>query len=135
MLKTPGFIPVSANLAHYVAKSSHRGEMSHLGLEWVKWPPNRTNSGLSVVASDMELPLRKIAIWLSKIAKNLTFFQKKMPKFLLIFKKINFFLKKIKNFGNFFFLNVKFLAIFWHSNGNFPEGQIQVDTKWDKSGT
>ena len=31
--------------------------------------------------------------------------------------------EKMKIFGNFFEKNVKFLAIFWHSNGNFPEGQ------------
>ena len=34
----------------------------------------------------------------------------------------NFF-EKNENFWQ-FFLNVKFLAIFWHSNGNFPEGQL-----------
>ena len=72
------------------------------------------------------LTLRKIAIWLStnfqkldifskKIAKNFLFFQKKLPMAI--------FLKKMKIFGNFFWKNVKFLAIFWQSNGNFPEGQ------------
>ena len=34
------------------------------------------------------------------------------------------FLKKMKIFGNFFKKNVKVLAIFRQSNGNFPEGQI-----------
>jgi len=34
------------------------------------------------------------------------------------------FLKKMKILGNFFEKNVKFLEIFWQSNGNFPEGQI-----------
>ena len=32
-------------------------------------------------------------------------------------------LKKMTNFVH-FFLNIKFFAIFWHSNGNFPEGQV-----------
>ena len=32
-------------------------------------------------------------------------------------------------FGNFFEKNVKFLAIFWQSNGNFPEGQGSGATK------
>ena len=34
------------------------------------------------------------------------------------------FLKKCLVFGNFFEKDIKFLAIFWHSNGNFPEGQV-----------
>ena len=29
-------------------------------------------------------------------------------------------------FGNFFGKNVKFLAILRHSNGNFPEGQLET---------
>ena len=32
--------------------------------------------------------------------------------------------KKKKIFGNFFEKNVRFWAIFRHSNGNFPEGQM-----------
>ena len=36
------------------------------------------------------------------------------------------FLKKMKIVGNFFGKNVKFLAIFWQSNGNFPEGQVCI---------
>ena len=38
------------------------------------------------------------------------------------------FWKKMKIFGNFFGKNVKFLAIFWQSNGNFPEGQLKTTT-------
>ena len=30
-----------------------------------------------------------------------------------------FFVEKINHFWHFFFFNFKFLAIFWHSNGNF----------------
>ena len=41
----------------------------------------------------------------------------------------HFFLKKMKIFGNFFWKNVKFLAIFWQSNGNFPEGQYYTSTR------
>ena len=33
-------------------------------------------------------------------------------------------LKKKTTFGNFFDKNVKFLAMFWHSKGNFPESQL-----------
>ena len=33
------------------------------------------------------------------------------------------FVEKMTIFVNFFEKNVKFLAIFWQSNGNFPEGQ------------
>ena len=58
-------------------------------------------------------------------------------------KKIVFFV--------FFFKMSSFLQFFWHSNGNFPEGQVarsnvirnirfypkvgQITSKWDKSGT
>ena len=67
---------------------------------------------------------------LRKIAKNLTFFQNKLPKIFIFFKNIYaFFLKKMKIFGNFFWKNVKFLAIFWQSNGNFPEGQYYTSTR------
>ena len=65
-----------------------------------------------------DLTLRKIAIWLSKNCQ-----------------KLDIFLKKMKIFVNSFEKNVKILAIFWHSNGNFPEGQVvlQFGTKCDKS--
>ena len=56
-----------------------------------------------------------------KIAKNLTFFPKNMPK---IFFNGNFFLKKMKIFGNFIEKMSSFLQFFWHSNDNFPEGQV-----------
>ena len=36
------------------------------------------------------------------------------------------FLKKMKIFANFFEKYVKFLAIFWQSNGNFPEGHVWI---------
>ena len=47
-------------------------------------------------------------------------------------------LKKMKIFVNFFEKNVKFLAIFWQSNGNFPEGQVgtvqsaYMDIHWEE---
>ena len=44
-------------------------------------------------------------------------------------QKLDIFFKKIaKNFamGNFFLKKCNFLAIFSHSNGNFPEGQIRT---------
>jgi len=41
----------------------------------------------------------------------------------------------MKIFGNFFGKNVKFLAIFEQSNGNFPEGQISTDTPFVDSCT
>ena len=31
---------------------------------------------------------------------------------------------KQKNFWQFFWKYVEFLAFFWHSNGSFPEGQV-----------
>jgi len=34
----------------------------------------------------------------------------------------------MKIFINFFEKNVKFLAIFWQSNGNLPEGQVYNKT-------
>ena len=89
------------------------------------WP-----SGLTLGS---RLTLRKIAFWLSKIcrklkkkffliAKNCHFFKKKLPKlcccFLAIFKKDIFWQFKKKR--------REFLAIFWHSNGNFPEGQLII---------
>ena len=45
---------------------------------------------------------------------------KKLPKTWHLKKKC----QKIQNVGNFFGKNVNFLAFFWQSNGNFPEGQI-----------
>ena len=70
--------------------------------------------------------LPKTWYFFQKIAKNLTFFSKKLPKIFIFFKKIangNFF-EKNENFWQFFWKKkVKFLAIFWQSNGNFQEGQ------------
>ena len=59
-------------------------------------------------------PSGKLPFDCQKIDKNLTFKKK-------IAKIFNFF-QKIAN-GN-FLKKLKFLAIFWQSNGNFPEGQI-----------
>ena len=63
------------------------------------------------------LTLRKIAIWLSKNCQRLDIFSNKLTKILLT---------KMTNFVNFFEKNVKFLAVFWQSNGNFPECQLCV---------
>ena len=42
-------------------------------------------------------------------------------------------LKKRQFLSIFFWKNVKFLAFFWHSNGNFPEGQLGTDWNIDHS--
>ena len=62
-----------------------------------------------------ELTIWKIDISMSKNCQK-RHFKKKLPKIFIFFKKITIFF-------NFFEKNVKFLAIFWQSNGNFPEGQ------------
>ena len=69
-------------------------------------------------------PFGKLTFECQKIAKNLAF---KKKKIVIFFNKIanGNFVEKMTIFV-FFFLNVKFLAIFWHSNGNFPEGQIHT---------
>ena len=60
---------------------------------------------LYVADQGCDLTLRKIAIWMyKKIAKNLTFFQKKLPKIVIFFKKNcqwHFFWKNA-NFWQFF---------------------------------
>ena len=73
-----------------------------------------------------------------KIAKSLTFFPKKLPKIFFFFlnchwqffwkkwKFLAFFWKKWIFLAIFLKKNVKFLTIFWHSNGNFPEGQLFI---------
>ena len=58
-------------------------------------------------------PTAKLTFKCKKIAKNSLFLFNCHWQYL----KIN------DNFWQFFF-NVKFLAIFWHSNGNFQEGQV-----------
>ena len=53
---------------------------------------------------------------------------KNCQKLDIISKEIaigNFFLKKKENFWQFFGKYVMFLAVFLHSNGNFPESQNQ----------
>ena len=62
---------------------------------------------------DPNLTLRKIAIWMSVNCQKLDIFFKKIAN------------EKNENFWHFFF-KVKFLAIFWQSNGNFPEGQVKI---------
>ena len=53
---------------------------------------------------------------MSKNCQKLDIFSKKLTMAIL--------LKKMTIFVNFFEKNVKFLAIFGQSNGNFPEGQV-----------
>ena len=43
---------------------------------------------------------------------------------------LTIFLKK-DNCWHFFFIR-KFRAIFWHSNGNFPEGQLEIHVSWSR---
>ena len=64
----------------------------------------------SVAQPDGHLTLWKIAIWLSKIAKNLTFFSKKLTKIVIFFNKIannfcQFIFEKMSSFWQ--FLTVK----------------------------
>ena len=74
-----------------------------------KW---RTNKNWGDPVNTGDLTLRKIAIWMSKNWPKLDIFFKRIDKNFHFFQK------------NFFQKNVKFLAIFWQSNGNFPEGQV-----------
>ena len=53
------------------------------------------------------LPSGKLPFDCQKNCQKLDIFSKKIPKIFIFLKK-----------------NVKFLAIFWHSNGNFPEGEL-----------
>jgi len=62
-----------------------------------------------------------------KIAKNLTFFFNKIDKNCHYFQQNchwQFWWKKMTIFVNFFLKKMSSLAIFWQSNGNFPEGQV-----------
>ena len=64
-------------------------------------------------------PSGKLPYDCQKIAKKLTYFPKNC-------QKISFFSKKIWkkfHFWQFFLKKCLVLAIFWQSNGNFPEGQ------------
>ena len=69
-------------------------------------------------------PSGKLPYDCQKIAKNLTFFL--ITKIVIFFNKIAIgnFIEINDNFCQFFWKNVKFLAIFWQSYGNFPEGQV-----------
>ena len=72
-------------------------------------------------------PSGKLSFDCQKIAKNWHFFKKKIAKNFYFFQKKyqwHFFWKKKKIFDNFFEKNVKFLAIFGQSIGNFPEGLV-----------
>ena len=83
------------------------------------WP----NSDISRTQPD---PPENCHLTVKKLPKSWHIFQKNCPKFSFFFKKIaigNFF-EKMKIFGYFLKKNVKFLAIFWQSNGNFPKGQL-----------
>jgi len=55
---------------------------------------------------------------------------KKLPKIVIFSTKLlmAILLKKNDNYGNFFEKMSSFLAIFWHSNGNFPEGQLSTNS-------
>ena len=84
--------------------------------------------------SGNRLTLWKIAIWMSKNCKTLVIIYKQIAKIFLFFQKIvngNFFGKK-DTFWTFFENNVKFFVIFWHSNGNFPEGRVWYSTSGDR---
>ena len=73
----------------------------------------------------MSWPSGKLPFECQKITKNLTFLKKvdKNCHFFSTKLSMAILLKKWQFLSIFFFKNVKFLEIFWHSNGNFPEGQ------------
>ena len=77
-----------------------------------------------------DLNLRKIAIWMSKNCQKLDIFQQNWQK-LSFFQQIanGNFLEKNYNFWQLFWKNVKILAIFWQSNGNFPEVQVRTNLR------
>ena len=88
-----------------------------------------TNLELHVQKSEADPP-EKCHLTVKKLTKTWHFF-KKIDKNCHFFKKIAIgnFVEKNDNFWQFFFKNVKFLSIFWHSNGNFPEVQVPI---WSK---
>ena len=58
-----------------------------------------------------------------KLPKTWHFFKNKLTKI------VGNFVEKNDNFCQFFGKNIKFLSIFWQSNGNFPEGQISTNSQ------
>ena len=73
-------------------------------------------------------PSENCHLTVKKLLKTWHFFQKNCQKFSFFSKKLPMaiFWKKMKIFCIFFGKNVKFLANFWQSNGNFPEGQVRI---------
>ena len=69
-------------------------------------------------------PSRKLPFECQKIAKNLTYFQKICQNFSFFFKKLPMaiFWKKWIILAIF----LKKMSSFWHSNCNFPEGQVRT---------
>ena len=81
----------------------------------------------TIFASDppenCHLTVKKLAkTWLFFNCQKFPFFSKKLPMAILL---------KNDNFCQFFWKNVKFLAIFWQSNGNFPEGHLGSHQSWE----
>ena len=69
-------------------------------------------------------PQENCHLTVKKLPKTWHFFQKKIAKNCHFFCQWQFCWKN-DNFWQFFFeKKVKFLANFWHSNGNFPDGQV-----------
>jgi len=71
-------------------------------------------------------PSGKLPFECQKNCQRLDILKKKLPKIFIFSKKLPM---AMKIFGNFFEKNVKFLAIFWQSNGNFPKGQIHTTSR------
>ena len=65
----------------------------------------------AVCHATQDLTLRKIAIWLTKIAKNLTFFSKKLP-LVIFWKKLKFLAFFFEKMSSFWQLFVSQMAIF-----------------------
>ena len=91
---------------------------------WIFWEKS-TGSCLVSNTWGSNLTLQKIAIPLSKIVKNLTFFSKDWQNCHFFQQNCHWqFCWKKWQFCQSFEKNVKFLTIVWQSNGNFLEGQV-----------
>ena len=109
----------------------HKLDVSKLSVSSIiRWPiivldkvwGSTHNSTPSLSRQHWYRTLRKISIWLSKNWQKLDILFKKIDKNCLFFQK-----KK----SSFLF----FFAIFWHSNGNFPEGQVNREVRLGESCT
>ena len=121
--ESPGFVIFEASLNHFGPKpETHELNDYQLpGCSQHQWLDS-----FPTIHHYPHLTLRKIATWMSKNAKKLTFFFQKIVNGNFFEKKwkflVIFFWKKRKYLAK----NIKFLAIFSQSNGNFPEGEVGI---------